>query len=37
MNHEIFGRVSRLYDGPLASTLTALAISALSIIVSVTL
>ena len=37
MNRRLLNRLSRLYDGPLASSLTALAIIALSIVVSVTL
>ncbi len=37
MNRRLSNRLSRLYDGPLASSLTALAIIALSIVVSVTL
>ena len=37
MNRPLLNRISRLYDGPLATSLTALAIIALSIVVSVTL
>ena len=37
MNRRLLNRLSRLYDGPLASSLTALAFIALSIVVSVTL
>jgi hypothetical protein len=37
MNHCVFDRISRLYDGPLVSSLTAFAIIALSIVVSVSL
>lgn len=37
INHRLIDRISRLYDGPLVSSLTAFAIIALSITVSIAL